>query len=587
MHDVAKARTRTADADDAGADAADAAAPHSPPSPPQQQQQQQQQRRSSGGGSRGGWDEGEVPVYNDDNDNDRRGGNRRGGGNWSRDGGGGGGGERRSYNNDPSDGGGGERSYGAERSYAGDRGGDRSYGGGGRGGGPRTRGGRGGPRAEVSPEAAALTREIREAGASRAGWRPLQALFDGASSGPTPVLDAVHASMLLDQLSRADQRSLPSPGSADRPDFDSFVGGVFSFLLDAAEAGKVRPRSAAQTLSALARMRVYNEELVTALLAVAGEGAGGLAPRDVGMLLWALGRLGAQPGDAWLDSFLAQTERRLRDMGPVELANAANGLAKMGARPNEDYLAALSGSAMHQLADFSERELPNLVYGLAALGWRPSSSSSGGGGGGGEDDGFSGNESEALQERSLPHLPLLRVPELSRMLWALTQFLEGQDEQGEQPAPPLLPDWARAMHSRLASQASFARPADLASALYALAYLRAPPDADSLGKLLAAVQAKLNDASADDLASVAVAVAQFGGAARPAQAWTDAVADAAASPRRLSRASAEALRNLAAALPALCESEAGSAVVASAVAKAQARLAELEAQGNEAAAVAV
>ena len=583
-------------------------------------------RGGSGGGSRGGWDEGEVPVYRDEGDS--RGG-RGGGGGGDRGGYGGGGGERgggergggerRSFDRDSygsgggerSGGGGGERSYGGggersygggersynggERSYGGgdrDRegggGGERSYGGGGRGyGGGRGggRGGRGGGRGPgVSPEAAALTQEIREAGArgTGGGWRALQALYERAQNETAqesgrPVLDAVHASMLLDQLSRAEQRSLPAPGSESRPEYDGFVGGVFAFLLDAAEAGRVRPRSAAQTLSALARMRVYNEELVNALLAVAGDGAGALAPRDAGMLLWALGRLGAQPGDAWVDNFLRGTERRLRDMGPIELANAANGLAKMGARPNPDYLQGLAASAMHQLADFSERELPNLVYGLAALGWRPADS----------------YEAASLQERSLPHLPLLRVPELSRLLWALTQFdqqKQGQQEGGadasdagsptasSSSSSPLMPDWARAMHARLASQAAFARPSDLAAALYALAYLRAPPAEDALARYLSAVQQKLGEASADDLASVAVAVAQFGLAPPPAQAWTDALAEAAA--RKLGRCSAEGLRNLAAALPAICEGGAASARVAEVVAKAQARLAELEGGGG-------
>ncbi|GLC36227.1 hypothetical protein PLESTB_001366300 [Pleodorina starrii] len=506
-----------------------------------------------------------------------------GGGGYERRGGGGGGrgygrgyggGDRRgggSYGYDQQQqqqqqGGGGEggRDFGqqgGQGQWQGRREGGRGYGGQGQGrrGGGRGRGGYGGfggeggvsaagagageerrtfrgPREALSPEALAARHANNDAVRSAADWRGVAALLESRGNS----LDAENIAAMLVKVAREGRPSSP----ADTAEFETLVASLYGWV--SALCPVLRPKQLATCLYAIARLELFNAELVASLAARAQQFMGNFNSYEYSNMVWAFARMNYTPGDEWLQQFVYWTEKRLGGFKPVELSNTVGALSRLGHMPGPNWLAAFTESVARQASDFNNLEAVNTLFGLASLGYNGGSDPgswlgpllSGGSTAGSSGEG--GSSSASPSSGAAPsgaNVASMRVADLTRTTWALTQF---------DWRPPEW--WLEGATRGFVAQLRYCLPSDLATISYSLAYLRARPSPDGLQMLatnLARVWPKL---TGDELANCAMSLAlwQY---RPPSDRWMDELV--LACREKLPSCSADALSKVVSALPLL------------------------------------
>ncbi|KAG2486253.1 hypothetical protein HYH03_015077 [Edaphochlamys debaryana] len=286
----------------------------------------------------------------------------------------------------------------------------------------------------------------------------------------------------------------PSAGP-DAVAFKALVASLYGWV--SALLPGLRPRQVATCLYAIGRLELFNEELVAGLAARAAQLMGNFQGWEYSNMVWALSRMNYSPGEHWLQQFVYWTEKRLGSFKPVELANTAGALARLGATPGSAWFDSFTSAVANQALEFNSLEAVNTLFGLASLGYTGGSEpgrwleplvtgrapagqggQSGGGGGGG------------LAVESL------RVSELTRAAWALTQFDWRPPER-----------WLAAAMAAFIAQLRYCLPSDLATLSYSLAYLRATPTPDGLKLLAAALPRAWDRLTGDELANVAMSLA--------------------------------------------------------------------------------
>ena len=386
----------------------------------------------------------------------------------------------------------------------------------------------------LSPEAEALNAEI----ASAASWRALQRTLESAGGGVGG--DALDPFQLVAMLTRA--AALPAPTAAepdDLADFQGFVAAVYGWLL--AKMDAARPPQLGRALAAVARLGLYNAELVGAVVARAEREMHNTADGDVVALLEGLAGLGHAAPPALGEQVLRRTQLRLATMAPRDLARLVAAMPTVGIAPAADsgWVAACADAAVAGVRELRAGDFRAVVVGLASLGWRPSTDAQlraltdrcfplltyelrverdGGSGGGGrasaapsaaasvdEEAGPQPKQQQQQQQwRRGPKsvAPQVAIDWLVNVAWAFAQMTAGT-------GAAMPPQWAAALFDKLQYVRRFMRPAELASLVSSCAYAGARPSDAALASVLRDLQNMYSDASGDDLAGVAMALAQF------------------------------------------------------------------------------
>ncbi len=88
---------------------------------------------------------------------------------------------------------------------------------------------------------------------------------------------------------------------------------------------------------------------------------------ELGMLLWACGRLGYNPGAAFMTRSLALLQQHLPSASTQSLANVLWATAVLQHEPGQDFLRAAAASVAEQAQGYSHQSLGMALWGLASL----------------------------------------------------------------------------------------------------------------------------------------------------------------------------------------------------------------------------
>jgi hypothetical protein len=215
----------------------------------------------------------------------------------------------------------------------------------------------------LSPEVEAANASIRAA----SSWRELQRILESAGGGGS----SLDPFQLVAMLSRA--VALPSPGAHepdDLADYQGFVAGVYGWLLSKVELA--RPQQLGLAVSCVARLGLYNAELVGALVAKSERELHNFGDQDIVLLLEGMATLGYAPEPSFADQLLRRTQDRLRTMESRNLAALLGALPRLGLTPSPEWTAAYADAALATVRNFNATQFSSLVVNLASVGWRPS-----------------------------------------------------------------------------------------------------------------------------------------------------------------------------------------------------------------------
>ncbi|KAG2422775.1 hypothetical protein HXX76_015795 [Chlamydomonas incerta] len=453
-------------------------------------------------------------------------------------------------------GGGGGGAYGGRGGYGGrGRGGGR-YGaadgatdaagtaaGGGAGAGGEERRTYKGPREALSADEVAQRAANNEAVRAAADWRALAVVL--AERGGS--LDGENIANMILKVARDGK-----PGPADAAEFEGLVAALYGWV--AALAPGLRPKQVATCLYAVGRLELFNAELVEALAARSLALMGNFNSWEWSNMVWAFSRMSWSPGEAWLGQFVFWSEKRLGGFKPVELSNTISSLARLGHSPPATWLEAFAAAVAKQAPEFNTLETVNTLFGLASLGYSggadpaawlqplllgakapPAAGGGYGGGYGGRSVGGGGGGGGS----ALGAVESMRVADLTRATWALTQFDWRPSEE-----------WLAAATRAFTSQLRYCQPSDLATISYSLAYLRAAPPPDALRLLAAQLSRAWDRLSGDELANVAMSLAlwQY---RPPSDRWLDELVLACRDKLSSGGCSPDGLSKVVSALPLL------------------------------------
>ncbi|PNH00539.1 Tbc2 translation factor, chloroplastic, partial [Tetrabaena socialis] len=341
---------------------------------------------------------------------------------------------------------------------------------GGRGDGQRTFRG---PREAMSGEALEARQANNDAVRAAADWRAVAALLESRGSS----LDGENITAMLIKVARNGR-----PEAASSAEFEALVASLYGWV--SALVPTLRPKQLATCLYAIAKLELFNAELVAALAERAVEQLGNFNGWEYSNMVWAFGRMNYTPGEDWLNLFVYWSENRLAMFKTVELSNTVGALAKLGHVPGPTWMEALTASAVRQAGDFNNLEYVNLLFGLASLGYT------------GGADPSAWLEPLVGGPNGAARVAGMRVTDLTRTTWALTQF------DWKPPAP-----WLQAASRAFVAQLRFCLPSDLATISYSLAYLHATPSPDTLKLLAFELSRCWQRLSGDELANVAMSLA--------------------------------------------------------------------------------
>ncbi|GLI63112.1 hypothetical protein VaNZ11_006017 [Volvox africanus] len=345
-----------------------------------------------------------------------------------------------------------------------------------------------GPREALSPEALAARKANNDAVRAANDWRGVAALLESRGSS----LDAENISTLLLKVAREGRPSSP----ADASEFETLVASLYGWV--SALCPVLRPKQLATCLYAIARLELFNAELVASLAVRAQQFMGNFNSWEYSNMVWAFARMNYTPGEEWLQQFVYWSERKLGGFKSVELSNTVGALSRLGHVPGPNWLSAFTESVAKQAADFNNLEVVNTLFGLASLGYTGGSDPNSWLGpllsGGSSSSGDGGEAS--VRPGSGSNVSSMRVADLTRTTWALTQF---------DYRPPEW--WLEGATRAFVSQLRYCLPSDLATISYSLAYLRARPSPDGLQLLAAQLARVWPKLTGDELANCAMSLA--------------------------------------------------------------------------------
>ncbi len=248
-----------------------------------------------------------------------------------------------------------------------------------------------------------------------------------------------------------------------------------------------------QSLARFSRQRAWvRDARVAALLAAVGAHAASLPACDAAKCAWALARLGA--AEPWLPALLQASKPDT--LPPRELSLLIWAVGSLRARPSAVWQAGAWAALALALPSCNPRDCGMAAYGLGAAGAAPPTALK-----------------VALERASAAHLAAFSPCELAHVLFGFTAW--GADE-------PPSEQWARLFWVRATAEAgrdAFA-PRELANLLHAAAVLRAPLSPTTLDVLEAATGARLGDFAPRDLANSVWALCKVNRV--PTEAWLDA-----------------------------------------------------------------
>ena len=86
--------------------------------------------------------------------------------------------------------------------------------------------------------------------------------------------------------------------------------------------------------------------------------------RELANTLWALARMGHNPGETFMSAFLYRAEEELPSFNSQDLANTLWALARMGHNPGEMFMSAFLDRAETELPSFNSQSLTNILWAL-------------------------------------------------------------------------------------------------------------------------------------------------------------------------------------------------------------------------------
>lgn len=219
------------------------------------------------------------------------------------------------------------------------------------------------PQRQLSPEAQRMNQAIETA----ASWRELQRVLESAGGGG----EALDPFQLVAMLGRAVRLPAPGPNEPDNlADYQGFVASVYGWLLS--KMDQARSGQLCRALMAVARLGLYNAELVDALLARTEKQLHSFLDEEVAMLVEAMATLGLVPSPTLADQLLRRTQGRLPNYRARSLAALITNLPRLGITLPPEWLAAYAETALANIREFNAGDYSSLVVGLASAGWRPS-----------------------------------------------------------------------------------------------------------------------------------------------------------------------------------------------------------------------
>ncbi|KAG2436084.1 hypothetical protein HYH02_011595 [Chlamydomonas schloesseri] len=256
-------------------------------------------------------------------------------------------------------------------------------------------------------------------------------------------------------------------------------------------------------------------------------------PQELSNCMYALGQLGFEPGDDWMQCYCAVAARFLLATGassplPSAIAAAAGaapgavgergsgkdehsgssrdsrsaftaqglsqvawGFARLGFVPEPGFLSLLLSAVRRALPDFTAQGLANTLWAAASLGLTPPAP-----------------WVAAAATAALRLLPTCSAYDLSVVLWALLRL-------GHTPGP----DWVSAYLAASYRQLPSATPEQAARMLWCCAAVGLPPPGDWVRRWLGCSYVKLLEAEPAALTTMAYALAALG--IRPTDRWSD------------------------------------------------------------------
>lgn len=253
----------------------------------------------------------------------------------------------------------GERQGGEDRGYGGGRGGRGGARGDRSGQGERRGYGRDALTSEQLSQRQALNQAIREA----SSWRDLASFVEEKGS----VMDAENVASILFKLTgprpggrqggRGGDQSYGSDFARPRDEaasaeYDRLLSTLLGWVL--VLMPNFRPRQVTLTLQSLAKLELWNVEVVTALVAACIKQMGNLEPADYSNIMWSFAKFNYSPGQEFFDAYLTGSARKLGNMTPIDLAKLALSMSKLGCIPTAEWAEAFWKASSDNVADMSE-----------------------------------------------------------------------------------------------------------------------------------------------------------------------------------------------------------------------------------------
>ncbi|CAL8462328.1 g1861 [Coccomyxa elongata] len=158
-------------------------------------------------------------------------------------------------------------------------------------------------------------------------------------------------------------------------------------------------RASTQQYSAL-----FERQEVLRLMHVIGTRLSDFTARNLSNSLWALAKMGHNPGEAMLNAMAAEVAKKLGGCNAQNLANIAWSYATLSHNPGEELLEAIAVEAEKKLAEFSPQNISNLLYAFAKLEYKPSAFL------------------EQASQAAVPILTNFTPQALSNTVWALSKL---------------------------------------------------------------------------------------------------------------------------------------------------------------------
>ncbi len=177
------------------------------------------------------------------------------------------------------------------------------------------------------------------------------------------------------QQQQQQQQQTASSPLGDPPDPELGQGATsssssFTFLLSLSHAmvHQLRPRELSSILWAVAKLGAYpGKAWLEDFVHAAHQQMPAFNARDIGITIWAMARFQFHPGHAWMSAFLHQAQAQLHHLDAQALTNLLWGLASLDYHPPDPWLDQWKQAAGRQLRHLTPQAHANAVWALARM----------------------------------------------------------------------------------------------------------------------------------------------------------------------------------------------------------------------------